>query len=452
MNSIFDIFKIGIGPSSSHTMGPMIVCNKIADRIMKHGLSSKVVNIKVELFGSLAYTGKAHGTDKAIISGFYGLKPDSIDPKEMQSLYEKVRKNKKINLHRKVVVPFNLDSDIIYNTSDIPKFHSNAISIHVYTYNENLLFKKTYYSIGGGVVISDNKIESTPKTSSYPHIYNSATELFSICNENNMNIWDLVLINEKSLRSEKEIDDNIKNIWSVMDKSIKIGINTRGVLDGGLNVERRAADLFDKLSTDNSNDKLIELDYVNVYAIAVNEENSSGGRVVTAPTNGASGVIPAVIKYCFEFIQGFDYKALKRFFLTAGAIGNLYKSNASISGAEVGCQGEVGVACSMAAAGFAAALKGSGNQIENAAEIAMEHNLGLTCDPINGLVQIPCIERNAMGAVKSINATRLALKTDKKSKVSLDQVIKTMYDTGKDMQSNYKETSKGGLAVNVVEC
>ncbi len=334
----------------------------------------------------------------------------------------------------------------------MPKHHSNALSIYVYTYSKTLLFKKTYYSIGGGIVISDNKIESAPKTPDCPYIYSSATELFDLCNENNMNIWDLVLINEKSQRSEREIDKNIEKIWTVMNESINSGINTRGVLGGGLNVERRAADLFDNLSADSSNDKLIELDYVNIYAIAVNEENSSGGRVVTAPTNGASGVIPAVIKYCFEFVQGFNYEALKRFVLTAGAIGDLYKSNASISGAEVGCQGEVGVACSMAAAGFVAALNGSGTQVENAAEIAMEHNLGLTCDPINGLVQIPCIERNAMGAVKSINAARLALRADKKTKVSLDQVIKTMYETGKDMQSNYKETSKGGLAVNVVEC
>ena len=252
--------------------------------------------------------------------------------------------------------------------------------------------------------------------------------------------------------NEQDIDFNIDKIWNVMNDSIELGIKTKGILDGGLKVERRAPDLFEELKNDQSGDKLIELDHVNVYAIAVNEENSSGGRVVTAPTNGASGVIPAVIKYGFEFIDNFDKESLKKFFLTAGTIGNLYKTNASISGAEVGCQGEVGVACSMAAGGFVAALGGTNNQVENAAEIAMEHNLGLTCDPINGLVQIPCIERNAMGAVKSINAARLALKTDKKNKVSLDQVIKTMYDTGRDMQTNYKETSKGGLAVNVVEC
>jgi len=452
MNSIFDIFKISIGPSSSHTMGPMIACNKIINRIVKHQLSDKVKFINIELFGSLAYTGKAHGTDKALISGLCGLLPESIMPEHMKKLYDEVSKKKEILILNSITIPFNLETNIIYNTKRTPSFHSNALTFHVYTYNRQLLFKKTYYSIGGGAIVSDNKIKSKGPKINYPYIYNSASDLLALCEKENLNIWDIVLKNEKTLMSEDEIDLNIKKIWNTMDSSIQKGIVTKGILDGGLKVERRAPELFNQLSNDMSKDNLLELDYVNIYAIAVNEENSSGGRVVTAPTNGASGLVPAVIKYAFEFIEGFDDESLKRFFLTAGAIGGLYKTNASISGAEVGCQGEVGVACSMAAGGLVAALFGTNNQIENAAEIAMEHNLGLTCDPINGLVQIPCIERNAMGAVKSINAARLALKSNKKNKVSLDQIIKTMYETGKDMQSKYKETSRGGLAVNVVEC
>ena len=452
MNSIFDIFKISIGPSSSHTMGPMIACNKIINRIVKHQLSDKVKFINIELFGSLAYTGKAHGTDKALISGLCGLLPESIMPENMKKLYDEVSKKKEILILNSIAIPFDLETNIIYNTKRTPSFHSNALTFYVYTYNRQLLFKKTYYSIGGGAIVSDNKIKSKGPKINYPYIYNSASDLLALCEKENLNIWDIVLKNEKTLMSEDEIDLNIKKIWNTMDSSIQKGIVTKGILDGGLKVERRAPELFNQLSNDMSKDNLLELDYVNVYAIAVNEENSSGGRVVTAPTNGASGLVPAVIKYAFEFIEGFDDESLKRFFLTAGAIGGLYKTNASISGAEVGCQGEVGVACSMAAGGLVAALLGTNNQIENAAEIAMEHNLGLTCDPINGLVQIPCIERNAMGAVKSINAARLALKSNKKNKVSLDQIIKTMYETGKDMQSKYKETSRGGLAVNVVEC
>ena len=452
MNSIFDIFKISIGPSSSHTMGPMIACNKIINRIVKHQLSDKVKFINIELFGSLAYTGKAHGTDKALISGLCGLLPESIMPENMKKLYDEVSKKKEILILNSIAIPFDLETNIIYNTKMTPSFHSNALTFYVYTYNRQLLFKKTYYSIGGGAIVSDNKIKSKGPKINYPYIYNSASDLLALCEKENLNIWDIVLKNEKTLMSEDEIDLNIKKIWNTMDSSIQKGIVTKGILDGGLKVERRAPELFNQLSNDMSKDNLLELDYVNVYAIAVNEENSSGGRVVTAPTNGASGLVPAVIKYAFEFIEGFDDESLKRFFLTAGAIGGLYKTNASISGAEVGCQGEVGVACSMAAGGLVAALLGTNNQIENAAEIAMEHNLGLTCDPINGLVQIPCIERNAMGAVKSINAARLALKSNKKNKVSLDQIIKTMYETGKDMQSKYKETSRGGLAVNVVEC
>ena len=452
MISIFDIFKIGIGPSSSHTMGPMLVCNKIVNRIIKHDLMSKVKNIKIELFGSLAYTGKSHGSDKALIAGLYGLESESVNPKDIQLLYKEVILNKEIKLGGLHMLSFDVDKDIIYNIKDTPSYHSNALTVYVYTYDEKILFQKTYYSIGGGAVVSDNKVKTKPTPIKYPYEYLSASELFKICDQKKINIWDIALENEKVLNNQNEIDFKIKKLWMVMDESINSGIATKGILDGGLKVERRAPELFSQLANDKSKDNLLELDYVNAFAIAVNEENSSGGKVVTAPTNGASGVIPAVIKYGFKFIDGFDEDSLKRFFLTAGVIGGLYKMNASISGAEVGCQGEVGVACSMAAGGLVAALKGTSNQIENAAEIAMEHNLGLTCDPINGLVQIPCIERNAMGAVKSINAARLALKSDKKNKVSLDQVIKTMYDTGKDMQSNYKETSKGGLAVNVVEC
>ena len=452
MNSIFDIFKIGIGPSSSHTMGPVVACKKIIDRVIQNKLLDKVKLIEVELFGSLAYTGKAHGTDKALIAGLCGSTPDIVSSENMKDLYQKTVRDGKIKIGESILIPFDLNKNIIYNTRDVPSYHSNALLVSIYTHNRKLLLKEKYYSVGGGTVISENKIETSPSYIDYPYKYKTATELLNLCAKENLNIWDIVLINEKHSMSDDEIESGIKKIWTVMNESINKGINTEGVLDGGLRVERRASGLFSQLRSDQSNDSLKELDYVNAYAIAVNEENSSGGRIVTAPTNGASGVVPSVIRYASEFTNGFDDESLKRFFLTAGAIGGLYKLNASISGAEVGCQGEVGVACSMAAGGLVAALKGTNRQVENAAEIAMEHNLGLTCDPINGLVQIPCIERNAMGAVKSINAARLALKSNQKSKVSLDQVIKTMYDTGKDMQSNYKETSKGGLAVNVVEC
>ena len=296
MNSIFDIFKIGIGPSSSHTMGPMIVCNKIIDRITKHQLSTRVTDIKIELFGSLAYTGKAHGTDKALIAGLYGLKPDSIKLQKMKSLYDRVKKEKQIVLPGNIPVPFDVDSNIIYNIKDIPKHHSNALSIYVYTYNQEILFNKTYYSTGGGVVVSENKIQSKPLFLEYPYKYKNASELLSICEEEKLNIWDVVLINEKSQIDEDEINTNIDKIWATMNDSIELGIKTKGILDGGLKVERRAPDLFKILNNDQSQDKLLQLDYVNVYAIAVNEENSSGGRVVTAPTNGAAGVIPAVIR------------------------------------------------------------------------------------------------------------------------------------------------------------
>ena len=431
----------------------MKAAREFADAALNTKGSSTLKSVSIELFGSLAFTGMAHGTDKALLMGLSGHLPDDIDPDFAREETHRIKSGKELAILGSLPISFDPETDIALNLSDSPDYHSNAMRFRaVGSAGENLL-EKTYYSVGGGAIVDHENISDPQPHRDAVHQYSTAAELLAICERQEKEIWEVVLENERAW-SEGSVSEKISGLWSAMDSSIERGLHTRGVLSGGLEVERRAPSLFQSLSAIGgpSPSMLEAMDYVNVFAIAVNEENASGGKVVTAPTNGAAGIVPSVIKYCYEFIDGFNIDKLSKFFLTSGAIGDLYKRNASISGAEVGCQGEVGVACSMAAGGLASVLGGTNKQIENAAEIAMEHNLGLTCDPVKGLVQIPCIERNAMGAVKAINAARIAIKGTGNHMVSLDQIIQTMYDTGRDMQAKYKETSEGGLAVNVVEC
>jgi L-serine dehydratase len=443
--SVFDIFKIGIGPSSSHTVGPM----RAAARFVSHwlderGLLDRVVRIRGELFGSLAHTGRGHGTDKAVLCGFEGEWPDRIDPDIIEGTLARIRNDKRIRLLGRHAVDFDEKRDLIFNKRQKLPYHSNGMRFTAYGANDDVLATRDYYSVGGGFVVNHDEAAEdriVPDTTPLPYPFHSGEEV--------------ILANEMAWRSEAEIRAGLLTIWKAMQACVARGIREAGVLPGGLKVSRRAHNMQAELLARPEaalKDPLTILDWVNLYALAVNEENAAGGRVVTAPTNGAAGIIPAVLHYFDRFCPAANEDRIIDFLLTAGAIGILYKENASISGAEVGCQGEVGVACSMAAGGLTAALGGTIYQVENAAEIGMEHNLGLTCDPIGGLVQIPCIERNAMGAVKAINASRMALRGDGKHRVSLDKVIKTMRDTGKDMQDKYKETSRGGLAVNVIEC
>ena len=449
--SIFDLFKIGIGPSSSHTVGPINSSNQFIKTLDNNNIFNKTEKIKVELFGSLAFTGKGHGTDKAIIIGLMGFTPTSINPKETNNMVLNVKTKNKLILNQKKEINFNFDNDIKFNLKEKKSYHSNAILFTAYNNNE-IICKELYYSIGGGFIIKHNELSNQKSSISVPFMFNSSKELLELCKKNNFTIYELMMQNELIFNSDSQIKSQIKNIWDTMNNCIDNGIKTKGLLDGKLQVKRRAPDLYNSLKNSDINDPLTVMDWVNLFAISICEENASGGKIVTAPTNGAAGIIPAVIKYYLQFTSKANQDGISKFLLTAAAIGMLYKNNASISGAEAGCQGEVGVACSMAAAGLTAALDGSNKQIENAAEIGMEHNLGLTCDPVGGLVQVPCIERNAMGAIKAINASRIALRESGDHKVSLDQVIATMKQTGIDMQSIYKETSKGGLAVNVVEC
>ena len=450
--SIFDLFKIGVGPSSSHTVGPINATNQFIDYLIQQKLFDQIDKIQFELFGSLAFTGKGHGTDKALILGLMGYTPTTVNPKLTKQIINDVKSEKQILLNQNKKIKFDFSNDIKFNFKDQKKFHSNAILIKAFNTNNNLIYKEIYYSTGGGFIINDKQINNQKQFKKVPYMFNSSKELLELCTKNNFYIYDLMLKNELVFYSNDKINSKIKNIWETMDASIDNGIQNSGILDGGMEVKRRASDLYNSLKNSSINDPLTIIDWVNLFAIAVCEENASGGRIVTAPTNGAAGIIPAVIKYFMQFVPNANQASINKFLLTSAAIGMLYKNNASISGAEAGCQGEVGVACSMAAAGLTAVLGGNNNQIENAAEIGMEHNLGLTCDPVGGLVQIPCIERNAMGAIKAINASRIALRGSGDHKVSLDQVIATMKQTGIDMQSIYKETSKGGLAVNVVEC
>jgi L-serine dehydratase len=454
--SVFDLFKIGIGPSSSHTVGPMKAARTFVQRLEENGLLASIGRVQVTLYGSLAHTGRGHGTDKAIMLGLEGEQPDNIDPDVIDSRLARIRESGAISLDGRHQVDFSEKADLKFNKRERLPHHPNGMSFLAFDSDGEQVFEREYYSVGGGFVVNLDeaaKDRIVKDRTELPFPFKTGDELLALCAERNLRIEDLMMANEKAWRSEGEIFTGLLEIWNAMESCMERGFRKEGVLPGGLQVQRRAPRLYAGLTAQGEQgDSLATLDWVNLFALAVNEENAAGGRVVTAPTNGAAGIIPAVIRYYRHFVPGADDEGTVEFLLTAGAIGILYMQNASISGAEVGCQGEVGVACSMAAGGLTAAMGGTLKQVENAAEIGMEHNLGLTCDPVAGLVQIPCIERNAMGAVKAINAQRMAFRGDGKHRVSLDKVIKTMRDTGADMKAHYKETSRGGLAVNVIEC
>jgi len=446
--SIFDLFKIGIGPSSSHTVGPMKAAHTFLQWLSQKTPLENIVSLEVSLYGSLAWTGKGHSTDTAILLGLCGYLPEEIDPDTIPEILASIYDRAQIPLMGKYTIPYHPKKSIQFLKSKQLPEHPNGLIFQAYD-REKTVFSRQYFSIGGGFVLDEDSIHTPVESKKLPCDFNSGEELLIACK--NRTIAELVLENERVWRSETEIDDALEKIWTAMHSCVLKGCHTEGILPGGLNVRRRAAAMYQRLHHSKETHSDV-LDWVSLFALAVNEENAAGGRVVTAPTNGAAGIIPAILHY-YEKYYGPVLTAERRtFFFTAGAIGILYKKNASISGAEMGCQGEVGVACSMAAGGLAALLGASNKQIECAAEIGMEHNLGLTCDPVKGLVQIPCIERNAMGAIKAINAARLAMQGDGDQVVSLDKVIKTMRQTGEDMKSRYKETSLGGLAINVVEC
>jgi len=456
--SVFELFKIGIGPSSSHTVGPMRAAHTFVQRLGDAYLLSRVERLKLTLFGSLAFTGRGHGTDKAVMLGLSGELPDQVDPDSIDGILQKIQASGQIHLAGKFQIGFSEKTDLLFNKRETLPHHSNGMRFVAWDKKGELLLERDYYSVGGGFVVNQDEAASdriVKDKTRLPYPFSTGDELLHLCAGHDLRIADIMLANEQAWRSEQEIRDGLIKIWDAMQSCICRGYTSTGVLPGGLKVQRRAPALYRELvkqDQDEIQDPLKIIDWVNLYALAVNEENAAGGRVVTAPTNGAAGIIPAVLNYYVNFIPDSDEEGVIEFLLTAGAIGILYILNASISWAEVGCQGEVGVACSMAAGGLTAALGGTMAQVENAAEIGMEHNLGLTCDPVGGLVQIPCIERNAMASVKAINAQRLAIQGAGTHKVSLDKVIKTMRDTGADMKNHYKETSRGGLAVNVIEC
>ena len=450
--SLFEIFKIGIGPSSSHTVGPMRAAAAFVSSLRDCGLLSKTARVEAHLYGSLALTGHGHGTDRAILLGLSGELPDQIVPETIAPKLTAIRSAKTLPLAGTNSIVFDELRDLLFHKDQTLPFHPNGMRFCAFGTTGAQLSAQVYFSVGGGFVVREGETSAGSAKPSVKYPFASADELLALGEQHRLAIWQIGLENEKAWRSEADVHAYVQRIWQTMQECIERGLATEGILPGGLNVRRRALRLAKKLGESGSGDPLAPMDWVNVWAMAVNEENAAGGRVVTAPTNGAAGIIPAVAQYYTRYISGADDAGLLRYFLTASVIGVLYKENASISGAEVGCQGEVGVACSMAAGGLVAAQNGANGQIEYAAEIGMEHNLGMTCDPIAGLVQIPCIERNAIGAVKAINASRIALREGSEHKVSLDQVIKTMYETGLDMQSRYKETSLGGLALNVIEC
>ncbi len=452
--SVFDIFKIGIGPSSSHTMGPMRAAREFAVGLKNNGLLSQTQQLAVRLYGSLALTGLGHGTDRAILLGLEGAEPETVDPDSFEPTVKRIRSTGRINLLGERDIVFDEPMQLLFMRSERLPHHSNGMRFSALGEGGAVLREENFYSIGGGFITRDGETEASAAVqSALPYPFGSGDELLALSREHGLEVFELVLANERTARSEEDIRAGLLRIWHVMQACVERGFRQTGVLPGVLKVRRRAPKLYRVLTESrNTVNPLEVMDWVNAWALAVNEENAAGGRVVTAPTNGAAGIVPAVLHYYGRFEAGANDDGVIRFLLTAGAIGMLYKKNASISGAEMGCQGEVGVACSMAAAGLVAALHGTNEQIENAAEIGMEHNLGLTCDPVAGLVQIPCIERNAMGSVKAINAARLAMRGDGTHKVSLDQVISTMRQTGADMSTIYKETSQGGLAVNVPEC
>ena len=460
--SVFDIYTIGIGPSSSHTVGPMKAAKAFIDFIIGINKFDQIHTLKCDYYGSLALTGKGHGTDKAFLLGIQGYEPESIDSNNIPQILDRVNKEKTLQMnfgeHVKEI-RFVPKHDLKFHRRINLPHHPNGMAFAAFDFYGNEIIRKIYYSIGGGFILEEaeidtsNVIDSHLQTIKFP--YKSANQLLENCKTNNLKISEIVFENELTWRSPAEINSDMLKYWQVMQDCVQRGFKNEGILPGGLGVVRRAPGVFRQL-TDNPEKSLMDtlsvLDWVNLYALAVNEENAAGGQVVTSPTNGAAGIIPAVLHYYVKFCPQASEKGIIDFLLTAGAIAILYKTNASISGAEVGCQGEVGVACSMAAGALCEVLGGTPEQVENAAEIAMEHNLGLTCDPIGGLVQIPCIERNAMGSVKAINAARIALRGDGSHFVSLDKVIATMKQTGKDMKKQYKETSRGGLAVNITEC
>jgi L-serine dehydratase len=451
--SIFDLFKIGIGPSSSHTVGPMRAALRFVETLRDRGALDEVARIRSELYGSLALTGIGHGTDRAILLGLSGETPEHVDPAQIDAIVHRIREQKELALLGARRIQFEPDQDLLFHQGQVLPGHPNGMRFSAFAGQGKKIASDVYYSIGGGFIVKEG--EATPDRATslpVPHPFSSAAELLSQAEAKRLPIWRLMLENESALRDEAEVRERLFHIWSVMDSCIERGLHTQGILPGGLNVRRRAPRLYAKIQSQPGADPLRAMDWVNVFAMAVNEENAAGGRVVTAPTNGAAGLVPAVGRYYRQFLSDASDEGLLHYLLTAGAIGILYKENASISGAEVGCQGEVGVACSMAAAGLTGARGGTNYEVEHAAEIGMEHHLGMTCDPIGGLVQIPCIERNAIGAVKAINASRMAMQEAGEHKVSLDQVIRTMYQTGLDMQSRYKETALAGLAVNVKEC
>jgi len=455
--SVFDLFKIGIGPSSSHTVGPMRAALMFAQGLQRDGLLPQVASVKVELYGSLGATGKGHGTDKGVILGLMGDTPDTVDPDTIDKRLKALRAAKSLSLLGVHAVSFVEKEHIVFYRREAMAEHPNGMKFHAFDAAGQPLREARYLSVGGGFVVTAGaaNIEVLAASEKLPWPFRSGNEMMEMAAQSGKSIARLMLENELVWRSEDEVRDGLLRIWDVMQACVARGCRTDGELPGPFHVRRRAPDLYRNLTERAEralSDPLSVMDWVNLYAIAVNEENAAGGRVVTAPTNGAAGIIPAVLHYYDRFVPNASREGVIDFLLTAGAIGMLYKLNASISGAEVGCQGEVGVACSMAAGALAAVQGGTPAQVENAAEIGMEHNLGLTCDPVGGLVQIPCIERNAMASVKAVNAARMALRGDGKHYVSLDSVIKTMRETGADMKTKYKETSRGGLAVNIVEC
>ena len=460
--SVFDLFKIGIGPSSSHTVGPMRAARLFALRLQHEGHLDATARVCSQLYGSLGATGKGHGSDKAVLLGLCGDEPDSVDVDSIAPRLKAMRDAKRIPLLGTHEVGFNEKTDLILYRRETLPFHANGMRFTAFDAGGAELLTRVYYSVGGGFIVSDEVAHDgtrqkviAPDTTVLAHPFHSGADLLALTASERCSIAELMRRNERHWRSDAEIDAGLLKIWAVMQACVVRGCATDGVLPGGFKVRRRAADLHRQLCANPEaalRDPLQVLDWVNLYALAVNEENAAGGRVVTAPTNGAAGIVPAVLHYYTRFVPGATESKVIDFLLTAAAIGMLYKENASLSGAEVGCQGEVGVACSMAAGALCAVLGGTPEQVENAAEIGMEHHLGLTCDPVGGLVQIPCIERNAIASVKAINAARMALRGDGTHHVSLDKVIKTMRDTGADMMTKYKETARGGLAVNIVEC
>lgn len=459
--SVFDLFKIGIGPSSSHTVGPMRAARQFVARLKHSGLLAQTATVRCWLHGSLGATGKGHASDVAVLLGLSGHEPDTVEVDHIPALLAQVRSSQRIELAGSHSIAFNEKDDLLFMRAPLP-FHANGLRFVALDAAGQVLEQRVYYSVGGGFIVSDEVVADgtrqkviAPDATVLPLPYTSGDALLQLTAQHRLSIAQIMRRNEQHWRSDADIDAGLLRIWQVMQDCVKRGCATDGVLPGGFKVKRRAKPLLQALTANPEQalrDPLQVMDWVNLYALAVNEENAAGGRVVTAPTNGAAGIIPAVLHYYTRFVPGATEAGVIDFLLTAAAIGILYKENASISGAEVGCQGEVGVACSMAAAALCAVMGGTPAQVENAAEIGMEHHLGLTCDPVGGLVQIPCIERNAIASVKAINAARMALRGDGSHFVSLDKVIKTMRETGADMKTKYKETARGGLAVNIVEC